>query len=90
VALRSRTRAVLAWALWLVTFGGCAAGLLVTLAIVRPLTVGVLAEGAFTARGEAKSQVAVTHERIPDAPTADKLKAFWRERVGVLKQVLEA
>jgi uncharacterized protein YndB with AHSA1/START domain len=44
----------------------------------------------FTARGEAKSQVAVTHERIPDAPTADKLKAFWRERVSVLKQVLEA
>ncbi len=44
----------------------------------------------FTARGEAKSQVAVTHERIPDAPAADKLKAFWRERVGVLKQVLEA
>ena len=44
----------------------------------------------FTARGEAKSQVAVTHERIPDAPAADKLKAFWRERVSVLKQVLEA
>ena len=44
----------------------------------------------FTARGEAKSQVAVTHERISDAPTADKLKAFWRERVGVLRQVLEA
>ena len=47
--LRSRTRAVLAWALWLVTFGCCAAGLLVTLAIVRPLTVSVLAEGALYA-----------------------------------------
>jgi hypothetical protein len=45
---------------------------------------------AFTAHGEAKSQVAVTHERVPDAPTADRLKAFWRERVAVLKQVLEA
>src|SRR5215211_1691864 len=44
----------------------------------------------FTARGEAKSQVALVHERIPDAPTADKLKASWRERVAVLKQVLEA
>jgi hypothetical protein len=43
---RSRTRAVLAWALWLVAFGCCAAGLLVTLAIYRPLTVGVLVEGA--------------------------------------------
>ncbi len=41
-----RTRLVLAWALWLVTFGCCAAGLLVTLAITRPLTLAVLAEGA--------------------------------------------
>jgi hypothetical protein len=40
---------VLAWALWLVTFGCCAAGLLVTLAIYRPLTVAVLAEGALYA-----------------------------------------
>jgi hypothetical protein len=49
VALESRTRAVLAWALWLVTFGCCAAGLLVTLAIYRPLTLGVLVEGALYA-----------------------------------------
>jgi hypothetical protein len=32
--------------LWLVNFGCCAAGLLVTLAIYRPLTVAVLVEGA--------------------------------------------
>jgi uncharacterized protein YndB with AHSA1/START domain len=44
---------------------------------------------AFTARGEAKSQVALTHERVPDAGTADKLKAFWRERMAALKQLLE-
>jgi Domain of unknown function (DUF4287) len=44
----------------------------------------------FTARGEAKSQVAVAHERIPDPGTADELKAFWRERVAALKRVLEA
>ena len=44
--LRSRTTVVLAWALWLVNFGCCAAGLLVTLAIYRPLTIAVLAEGA--------------------------------------------
>jgi hypothetical protein len=49
VELRSRTGAVLAWALWLTTFGCCAAGLLVTLAIVRPLTVRVLGEGALYA-----------------------------------------
>jgi uncharacterized protein YndB with AHSA1/START domain len=44
---------------------------------------------AFTARGDAKSQVALVHERVPDAETAERLKAFWRERVAVLKQVLE-
>jgi hypothetical protein len=56
VELRSRTTAVLAWALWLVTFGCCAAGLLVTLAIVPPLTVGVLGEGAlYAARARASS-----------------------------------
>jgi hypothetical protein len=44
----------------------------------------------FTALGDAKSQVAVTHERVPDPATAATLKAFWRERVAVLKQVLEA
>jgi hypothetical protein len=44
----------------------------------------------FTALGDAKSQVAVAHERIPDPGTADKLKAFWRERVAALKRVLEA
>ena len=45
---------------------------------------------AFTARGEAKSQVALVHERVPDAGTADRLKAFWRERMAALKQLLEA
>ena len=44
---------------------------------------------AFTARGEAKSQVAVTHERVPDSATADKLKAFWRERLVAVMQLLE-
>ena len=31
--MRPRTRVVLAWALWLVTFGCCAAGLAVTLVV---------------------------------------------------------
>ena len=47
--MRPRTMVVLAWALWLVTFGCCAAGLLVTLAIYRPLTLAVLVEGALYA-----------------------------------------
>jgi hypothetical protein len=45
---------------------------------------------AFTARGDAKSQVALVHERVPDAEAAAELKAWWRERVAALKEVLEA
>ena len=44
---------------------------------------------AFTARGDAKSQVALVHERVPDAAAAAELKAWWRGRVAVLKEVLE-
>ena len=44
--LQVPTRTPLAWSLWLATFGCCAAGLVVTLALTRPLTIGVLAEGA--------------------------------------------
>jgi hypothetical protein len=40
------TRTMLAWSLWLAAFGCCAAGLAVTLAVVRPLTMAVLVEGA--------------------------------------------
>jgi hypothetical protein len=49
VPMPTRTRTMLAWSLWLATFGCCAAGLAVTLAVVRPLTVAVLAEGAVRA-----------------------------------------
>ena len=45
---------------------------------------------AFTARGESRSQVALAHQRVPDATTADQLKRFWRERMAALRQVLEA
>jgi hypothetical protein len=44
--MRVRTTTALAWSLWLATFGCCAAGLLAALALTRPLTVKVLAEGA--------------------------------------------
>jgi hypothetical protein len=37
---------MLAWSLWLATFGCCAAGLIVTLVVTRPITTAVLAEGA--------------------------------------------
>ena len=40
-------------------------------------------------KGTDKTVVAVGHERLPDAETAERLKAAWREWLGVLKGVLE-
>ncbi|MDQ4025861.1 MAG: DUF4287 domain-containing protein [Actinomycetota bacterium] len=44
---------------------------------------------AFVPKGETKSQVALEHGRLPDARGADEMKAFWRERLGGLKKLLE-
>jgi uncharacterized protein YndB with AHSA1/START domain len=44
----------------------------------------------FAARGEAKSTLALSHERLPDGGEAERMKAYWRERVTGLKEVLEA
>jgi hypothetical protein len=44
-----RSGTPLAWSLWLLAFGCCAAGLVVTLTVTRPLTAAVLAEGAVRA-----------------------------------------
>jgi hypothetical protein len=44
--MRARTKALLAWSLWLATLGCCAAGLLAALLWIRPLTLGLLATGA--------------------------------------------
>ena len=46
VRMRARTRTLVAWSLWLITFGFCAAGLVVTLVVTRPLTAAILADGA--------------------------------------------
>ncbi len=43
----------------------------------------------FTARGEARSTAAIQHERLPDIEEAERMKAYWRERVNTLKEVLE-
>jgi len=43
----------------------------------------------FTAKGEGKSAAALQHERLADAEQAERMKAFWRERVTTLKEVLE-
>jgi hypothetical protein len=43
----------------------------------------------FIETGEGRSTAALAHEKLPDAEEAERMKAFWRERVGVLKAVLE-
>ena len=43
----------------------------------------------FTAKGDGKSTVAISHERLPDADSADSMRGYWRERLAVLKSVLE-
>ena len=43
----------------------------------------------FEAKGEAKSTVAVQHERLPDAESAERTKREWRERLAALKNDLE-
>ena len=40
-------------------------------------------------KGADKAVVAVGHERLPDAEAAERLKAAWREWLGVLKALLE-
>jgi hypothetical protein len=43
----------------------------------------------FYSKGEDRSQVALEHERLPDADTADEMKQHWRERLTALKTLLE-
>jgi hypothetical protein len=43
----------------------------------------------FTAKGESKSVIALAHERLSDAAEAERMKAFWRGRLNVLKSQLE-
>ena len=43
----------------------------------------------FEAKGDAKSVVDLEHARLPDAAEAEQMKAFWRDRVATLKEVLE-
>ena len=43
----------------------------------------------FEAQNQAKSTAALEHERLADAEEADRMKAYWRERVATLKEVLE-
>ena len=41
------------------------------------------------AKGEGKTQIGLAHQKLPDADTAERLKAMWRERLSALKEMLE-
>ena len=43
----------------------------------------------FEAKGEEKSTAALQHERLADAEEAERMKAYWRDRVSTLEEVLE-
>lgn len=43
----------------------------------------------FLTRGRSKSQVGLEHELLPDAGAAEEMKAYWRERLAGLKELLE-
>jgi hypothetical protein len=44
---------------------------------------------AFESKGEEKSTMALQHVRLSDGDEADRMKAYWRERVTALKEELE-
>lgn len=43
----------------------------------------------FTGRGDAKSQVAVQHRKLASKPDADRMKAFWGERLAAMAEVVK-
>lgn len=43
----------------------------------------------FESLGPARSRVALEHEKLPDSEVAERMKPWWRERVVVLKELLE-
>ena len=42
----------------------------------------------FASKGRGKSSVAIQHERLPDADAVEEMRAFWKERLTRLGQIL--
>jgi uncharacterized protein YndB with AHSA1/START domain len=49
---------------------------------------GTIIAVGFTAKGKAKSSVAVQHTKLPDRETAEGLKKYWTERLDALRELL--
>ena len=43
----------------------------------------------FTPRGSMKSQVALSHEKLPDPAAVTRMKEYWSERLAELEKLLE-
>ncbi|HZB27532.1 MAG TPA: hypothetical protein VE282_03140 [Gemmatimonadales bacterium] len=51
---------------------------------------GTLVIAGFTSMGRGKSQVALTHAKLPDQATVTRVKQYWAERLAELEKLLAA
>ena len=51
---------------------------------------GTAVAAGFFARGKDKSQVAIEHSKLPTKADADRMRAFWTERLDALASLLKA
>jgi hypothetical protein len=49
---------------------------------------GTAVEMYFVAKGEAKSQLAIQHRKLPTRAAADQMKSYWDARLGALAALL--
>jgi len=50
---------------------------------------GTVVEVLFTAKAKNKSVIALTHQKLPDKPSAERMKSWWGERFTELAQIIE-
>lgn len=50
---------------------------------------GSIVAVGFTAKGEARSAVALAHTKLPDRETAARFKQYWTDRLDTLAEVLD-
>ena len=49
---------------------------------------GAIVVAGFTAKGDSRSAVALTHTKLPDRETVDAIKQYWTERLDALAALL--
>jgi hypothetical protein len=49
---------------------------------------GTIITVLFTAKSVAKSSIALTHTKLPDKESAERMKKYWDERLTALKELL--